>query len=154
MWSETHEMTFPDLSRESVWAAWEDVNNWHRWDTDIEHARTAEPFREGARLQLKPRGGPTVNIRFTRVDPLQGYTDLARFPLARMYGIHDMTDTSEGLRLTITIRVEGPLGWLWTALVARKVAAEAPAQLESLAGYVRQQRIPSNDGTVDEPARH
>ena len=79
-----------------MWAVWEDINNWHRWDTDIEYAKTTEAFREGARLELKPKGGPTVNICFIRVEPLQGYTDLATFPFARMYGIHDMADTPGG----------------------------------------------------------
>ena len=80
MWSETHEKTFLGLSRESLWAVWEDINNWHRRDTDIEYAKTTEAYREGARLELKPKGGSTVNIRFTLVEPLQGYTDRAAFP--------------------------------------------------------------------------
>ncbi len=136
MWSETHQRTFAGLSRESVWAVWEDVNNWHRWDQDIEYARTNEPFRAGARLELKPKAGPNVKITVVRAERLRGYTDLAVFPLARMYGIHDMMETPDGLRLTITILVEGPLGWLWKALVAKNVAAEAPAQMESLAAYI------------------
>jgi len=82
---------------------------------------------------LKPKGGPKVNIRFLRAEALKGYTDLTPFPLARMYGIHDMEETQDGLRLRITIRIEGPLSWLWKKIVAEKVAADAPVQLESLA---------------------
>ena len=61
-------------------------NNWHRWDKDIEFARMSDPFREGSRFQLRPKGGPTVAISFLRTEPLRGYTDLTKFPLARMYG--------------------------------------------------------------------
>ena len=137
MWQSTHEKTFPGLRKESVWAAWSDVNNWHRWDKDIEFARMSDPFREGSRFQLRPKGGPTVAISFLRTEPLRGYTDLTKFPLARMYGIHEMEETLDGLKLTITIRVEGPLGWLWKKIVAEKVAAEAPSQLESLANFAQ-----------------
>ena len=52
MWSETHEKTFLGLSCESVWAVWKDISNWHRWDLDIEYAKTTEASREGARLEL------------------------------------------------------------------------------------------------------
>jgi hypothetical protein len=78
-----------------------------------------------------------VTIRIERADPLAGYTDVTRFPLAKMYGIHDMVETPQGLKLSITIRVEGPLAGLWRKLVAQKVADEAPAQLQSLAAWAR-----------------
>ncbi|MGI9090800.1 MAG: SRPBCC family protein [Gemmatimonadaceae bacterium] len=140
MWQRTQEMTFVGIAKQQVWDAWSDVNNWHLWDTDIEYARMSEPFRAGAKFELKPRGGPRVKIELLRVAKLEGYTDLTRFPLARMYGIHDMVETKDGLRLTITMRVEGPLSFVWRKLVAEKVAAENPAQLESLARYARHVR--------------
>ena len=133
----THETTVPGLSREAVWNAWADVNGWHEWDTDIEFATLDGRFEAGATFILKPKGGPNVRIQLLRAAPFVGYTDLATFPLARMYGIHDMTDMPQGLKLTITIRVEGPLGWLWRKLVAQKVADEAPAQMASLSAYAR-----------------
>lgn len=137
MWQRTQEMTFAGITKQQVWDVWSDVNNWHLWDTDIEYARTTEPFRAGARFELKPRGGPRVHIEFLRVTPLEGYTDLTRFPLAQMYGIHDMAETKDGVRLTITMRIEGLLSFVWRKIVAEKIAAEVPAQLESLAHYVR-----------------
>jgi hypothetical protein len=135
MWQATHEATFPGLTRNAVWDAWSDVDRWHEWDRDIEYAKAPEGFREGTRFVLKPKGGPKVNISLLRAAPMQGYTDLAIFPLGRMYGIHDMTDTPEGLKLTITIRVEGLLASLWRRRVAQKVADEAPAQMRSLASW-------------------
>jgi hypothetical protein len=138
MWQATHEVIVPGLSREAVWAAWQDVNGWHRWDTDIEFARLDGPFQAGASFILKPKGGPNVTIQLLRAAPFVGYTDLATFPFARMYGVHDMTETARGLKLTITIRIEGPLAWLWRKLVAQNVADEAPAQMASLAAFAGQ----------------
>jgi hypothetical protein len=137
MWQATHKRCFPGLERRAVWALWRDVDPWHRWDRDIEYARLLDPFAPRARFVLKPRGGPRVSLRFERVEPLQGYTDVVRFPLARMYGIHDMEETPEGLKLRICIRIEGPLSFLWRRLVAEKVAAEAPTQMEGLARHAR-----------------
>ena len=137
MWQAPHEATVPGLERDAVWAAWADVDRWHEWDTDIDFAKAANGFRAGERFVLKPKGGPTVTIRILRADPGEGYTDLTRFPGARMFGIHDMTETPNGLRLSTTIRVEGPLAWLWRKLVAQKIADEAPDQIRSLAEWVR-----------------
>lgn len=138
-WEATHSITVKDLDRRAVWNAWADVDHWHRWDTDIEYARLDGDLREGQTFTLKPRGGPNVKIMFTRLQPLAGYTDLVKFPLARMTGIHDMAETPEGVRLTVTIRVEGPLAWLWRRIVAQGVADEAPAQLRALVDYAQRQ---------------
>ncbi len=137
MWESTYTKTFAGVTKESVWALWSDVNHWHEWDKDIEWARMSDAFAAGARFELKPKGGPRVNIRFTRAEPFRGYTDLTQFPLARMHGIHDMEETGDGLKLTITIRVEGPLSWLWKKLVAQGIAADMPGQLDSLAAFAR-----------------
>jgi hypothetical protein len=137
MWESTYEKTYPGLDKHSVWTLWADVNRWHEWDRDIEWARMSEPFQAGSAFELKPKGGPRVSLRLTRAESLKGYSDLARFPLARMHGIHDMVETAEGLKLTITIRVEGPLAWLWRKIVAEGVAAEVPQQMDALAAFAR-----------------
>ena len=137
MWQATHTLTVPQLDKAAVWAAWADVNHWHLWDRDLEYAKLDGAFSEGESFILKPRGGPRVKISILRVAPLVGYTDLTHFPLARMYGIHDMEETPAGLRLTITIRVEGPLSWLWRKIVAQKVADESPAQMRALAEFIQ-----------------
>lgn len=139
MWQATHELVVRDLDRAAVWSAWSDVNNWHLWDRDIEFAKLDDDFRPGASFVLRPKGGPNVKIRLDRADALVGYTDVTTFPLARMYGVHDMVETPDGLRLTITIRVEGALGWLWRKIVAQKVADEAPSQMLALAAFAREQ---------------
>ena len=145
MWQVTHSATFEGLRKDAVWAAWSDVDRWHEWDPDLDFAHAPDGFNPGTRFVLKPKGGPKVNIRLLRAEPLRGYTDLTVFPLARMYGIHDMVETSDGLTLSITIRVEGPLTRLWKTLVAQKVADEAPAQLRSLANWARQ--LDAQDGS-------
>lgn len=135
MWQATHTAVVRGLDQQAVWNAWVDVNHWAEWDTDIHRATLHGAFVPGAHFVLHPKGGPQIRIELVRAEPLVGYTDLARFPLARMYGIHDMRETPHGLELTITIRVEGPLAWLWRKLVAQKVADEAPRQIASLAAF-------------------
>jgi hypothetical protein len=135
MWQSTHEMTFQNLDKNAVWSLMADVNHWHEWDHDIEYAKLKGDFVAGTDFTLKPKGGPRVNIGLLRVEPLKGYTDVTKFPFARMYGIHDMIETPQGLKFTITIKIEGPLWWLWKKLVAEKIASEAGTQMKSLAEF-------------------
>jgi len=60
------------------------------------------------------------------------FTDTYYFPLARMDGIHRMEKITDGLHLTTTIRLTGPLQWLWRKLVAEKIVATLPHQTNLL----------------------
>lgn len=135
MWQVQHEKVFPSLESDAVWKVWSDVDHWREWDEDIEYAKLSGPFVAGGELVLKPKGGPKVRIRLSEVQPGLSFTDVTRFPLARMIDVHELQDTPQGLRLKNSIRMEGPLAWLWRKLVAEKVAAGIPRQMEALARY-------------------
>ena len=138
MWQVRQERHYPRVSAEAIFALWAAVDHWHEWDRDIEYARLQGPFAAGTKFELKPKGAPKVTLSFVRVEAHKGYTDLLQFPLARMYGIHDLEERGDGVILRITIRVEGPLAWLWRRLVAQKIADEAPAQMDALAKHALQ----------------
>ncbi len=142
MWRVEYEKTFPGLDVEAVWAAWADVERWPEWDKDLESVRLSGPFQAGARFKLKPKGGPEVDIEILSADPAKGFTDFARFPLARMYDAHEMARTPQGLTLKSAIWVEGPLSWVWRKIVAEGVAAGVPAQMEALAEHLRRAAKP------------
>ncbi|MDD5304492.1 MAG: polyketide cyclase [Elusimicrobia bacterium] len=127
-WEKSYTCVAKDVSSEQIWETWADVNQWHQWDADIEYARMSMPFREGSSFELKPRGGPKVKIEILETHLGRSFTDLTRFPLARMYGIHEALPSSEGLELRHTVRIEGPLSFLWRKIVAEKIAAGMQAQ--------------------------
>ncbi len=137
MWKAEFQKTYAGVSAEAIWSAWTDVNNWARWDLGLEHARMTVPFDVGSTFVLKPKGGPTVNIEIVESVPRVRFTDVTRFPLARMYDSHELEQTAAGLTIKSRIHVEGPLGWLWKRLVAADVASGVPAQTDALVEYVR-----------------
>jgi hypothetical protein len=122
-WEKTHTVRERTLTKQQLWSVWEDVNHWHLWDTDIVSAHLEAPFVEGSTFVLKPKGGPKVRIKLLKVEPHTAFTDVTTFPLAKMYGIHSMRDAGDGLEISHTVRIEGPLSCLWRRLVAEKVAA-------------------------------
>ena len=141
-WEKIHRMKVKDVAKEQIWRVWEDVNHWHLWDGDIEFARIECPFQVGGTFQLKPKGGPKVKIKLLKVEPNVAFTDVTTFPLAKMYGIHEMRKTNDGLEVSHTVRIEGPLSFLWRKIVAEKVASGLEEQAQKMIQRARE--MPNN----------
>ena len=54
-----------------------------------------------------------------------------------MYDTHALEETKEGLRLTNTLVVTGPLKLLWIKLVAQNVADTVPQEMDALVNLAR-----------------
>ncbi len=127
MWTHHFEMEALGISNEQIWDVWADINRWHEWDADIEYARTSQEFKKGCQFELKPKKGPKVTIKIIECEPKRSFTDLTRFPFAKMYGRHEVENIGPGkIRLTTTMTVKGPLTFLWRKLVAQKIADALP----------------------------
>ena len=137
-WEKVHKVSVQKVAKEQIWRVWEDVNQWHLWDSDIEFARIEGPFEVGGAFILKPKGGPKVKIGLLKVQPKVAFTDVTTFPLAKMYGIHEMRETKEGLEVSHTVRIEGPLSFLWKKIVAEKVASGLEEQAQKMIQRARE----------------
>jgi hypothetical protein len=137
-WEKVHKISVQKVAKEQIWRVWEDVNQWHLWDSDIEFARIEGPFEVGGSFILKPKGGPKVKISLLKVQPKVAFTDVTTFPLAKMYGIHEMRETKEGLEVSHTVRIEGPLSFLWKKIVAEKVASGLEEQAQKMIQRARE----------------
>jgi uncharacterized protein YndB with AHSA1/START domain len=132
MWTRTHCTTVTDVTAQQVWAVWTDVNQWHTWQPDIERATLDGPFAVGNTFTLKPTGTSPVTIELVTVEPGVRFTDLTRFPGARMYGDHEFVPAGDALEIRTTMRVEGPLSFLWRKLVAEGIVKSMPEQTAQL----------------------
>jgi hypothetical protein len=132
MWSRTYSRTVTGLKAEQVWQVWTDVNQWHTWQPDIERASLDGAFAVGNTFMLKPRGGPKVNIEIIAAEPSRRFTDLTRFPGARMYGNHEFVVRGDEMDIRTTLSIEGPLAFVWRKIVAEGVAKGMASQTEKL----------------------
>ncbi|VVC77210.1 hypothetical protein AQUSIP_25370 [Aquicella siphonis] len=133
MWTQSCSKIYPGVTKEAVWKLWTDVNNWPRWDTELEYCQMQGAFAKDSQFILKPVGGPKVKIILSEVVPYETFTDYCTFFGATMHDYHHLEETPDGLRITNTITVTGPLGLLWTHLVAKNVAKAVPRQMDALA---------------------
>ena len=129
MWTKSHSVVSKTTSKEQIWKLFSNVNNWASWDQGIEYARLEGPFQTGSFFTLKPKGGPKVKIELIEATPNKSFTDLTRFPLAKMYGSHTFEETAEGLKMTTTMTVTGPLGFLWRKIVAQNIVDGLPQEM-------------------------
>ena len=132
MWSRSYSKVVRGLKAEQVWKVWTDINQWHTWQVDIEYAKLEGEFKVGNSFVLKPRGGPRVNIELVTVEPNRVFTDLTRFPLAKMYGSHEFFINGDELEIKTTMSIDGILSFLWRKLVAEDVANGMEEQTEKL----------------------
>ncbi|QIX62310.1 polyketide cyclase [Hymenobacter lutimineralis] len=130
MWTKSHSIVTTAVTKEQMWKLFADVNNWHQWDEGIEFARLEGRFEKGSHFTLKPKGGPKVKVKLLETEVNQHFLDVTSFPLAKMYDKHTFEETPEGLRITNTLSVQGPLSFLWIKLVAQTIVDALPTDMQ------------------------
>ena len=132
MWTKSYSKIVENLDAARVWTVWTDVDQWHTWQDDIEYAKLNGEFEKGGLIHFKPRGGPNIKLELAEVKPNSVFVDLTRFPLARMFDSHELIDHGGNLEIKSTIRIQGPLSFLWRKLVAENVANGLEQQTDKL----------------------
>ena len=134
MWEKSYSTKIKGINAEKIWSVWTDINQWHIWQQDVEFAKLDGEFKTGNSFLFKPKGGPKMSIKLIEVEPQKKiFTDLTTFPLANMYGKHEIISISEGeIELKITISMEGLLSFLWRKLVVDGIVKNLEKQTKSL----------------------
>jgi Polyketide cyclase / dehydrase and lipid transport len=135
MWTKSYSVLTTEATKEQLWKLFADVNSWHSWDKGIEYAKMEGRFEKGNHFILKPKGGPKVKIELIETIENSRFTDLTKFPLAKMYGEHTFEETPEGLKVTTTMKVTGLLGFLWKKIVAQNIVNGLPAEMPEQIKY-------------------
>ncbi len=132
MWTRSYSLKVENLDLEKTWHVWIDVNNWNTWQDDIEFAKLDTNMKLGSKISFRPKGGPTVELEIVEFVEKKKFTDLTRFPLARMYGAHEFLVTGNMTEIRTTMSIEGPLAFIWKAIVARNIVKDLPKQTSAL----------------------
>lgn len=130
MWTKSHSIVTNEVTKEQMWKLFADVNNWHTWDKGVELAQIVGKFEKGNHFIFQLKGGPKLKLAIVEADENKNFTDLTKFPLARMYGEHTFEETANGLKITTTMKVEGILGFIWRKIVAQKIVDALPEDMQ------------------------
>ena len=125
------------ITKEQVYSFWADVNNWAKWNDEIKSAELHEAFKEGNFFTLTLKNGQKVKIKLLKVEENKSFTDLTTFPLAKMYGIHEIIEKDGKIELVATIKIEGFLSFLWTKIVAQNVADSLGSDMDKMIDLIK-----------------
>lgn len=113
----------------AVWQIWQDVAHWNTWDHGIEFATSDGPFIAGTTGTLKPKEGPLVQTKLTRVEPMKLFIDEAVLPLARIIITHFLTESAGKTQVTHRIEMKGPLSFLFARLIGKDMKKNLPKEM-------------------------
>ncbi len=102
MWQQQFSTT-TTLPKEKIWKVLSDIENWHKWDDEIEYTKLNGEAKAGTNFVLKPKGAPKVTLTIEEFSPSSRFVDLTNFPLAKMRTIHELVETSSGTSINVTI---------------------------------------------------
>jgi len=134
MWIRSHTNVFKGVKKEEIWDLWKNVNRWHEWVPGVEFCRLEKPFRAGSDFTLKPKDASVVKVQLIEVEEDRKFTGCTQFFGATLYNTYEVQTEPDGTRLTVTLKVIGPLGFVWRKLVAEKIDAKLPKLMRNLAG--------------------
>jgi uncharacterized protein YndB with AHSA1/START domain len=98
-----------DVSAEAVWALYEDVTTWPRWDAEAELITRDGPFAAGTTGTMKFQGQDPLSYRLAKVEPLREFVDETPFGPFVVRVAHRLEPLAGGrLRITYAAEVEGP----------------------------------------------
>ncbi len=89
-------------------------------------------MRPGARGVLKPKGAPKAKFVISECEPDRVYTDVTRFPGARLTFRHTAAPAGSGSDLTVRVWLDGPLARFWAKTAGRGFRTSVPADLDRL----------------------
>ena len=130
MWTKSHSIVTTEVTKEQMWKLFADVNKWPTWDKSVEFTKLEGKFEKGNHFMFQPKGGPKLKIGIIEAIENQNFTDYTKFPLAKMYGEHILEETSNGLKITTSMKVKGILGFLWIKIVAQKIVDALPEDMQ------------------------
>lgn len=131
MWSTTSNLEVDGVSAEAVWSrAYADAGSWPHWNDALASADLDGPFEVGSQARVRFRTGLRLRFTLVEVEPERVFTDESRLPGARMGHRHAIEPTGDGVRLTNTIYIAGPMARLWALLLG-------PQAKRGLAGWQR-----------------
>jgi Polyketide cyclase / dehydrase and lipid transport len=101
--------TEADVSADAIWALYDDVTTWPRWDAEAELVTRDGPFAAGTTGTMKFKGQEPLRYRLTKVEPLHEFVDETPVDALVVRVSHRLEPlTSERLRITYTAEIDGP----------------------------------------------
>ncbi len=116
-------------SRETIWAIWMDVANWHKWDTELESAQSDSDLILGAQGTLKSKGSPKSRFTITEFTDGESFTFTVSMPLAKLHVAHYF-EAGDNTTFVHEVWFDGLLSGVFARLLGNTYAQALPNVLK------------------------
>jgi len=137
MWHAQYETT-TDVPAEKLYRAICDINNWNKWDEELEWTRLEGAPEVGAGFTLKPKGGPKVKLTIDQMRPYR-QVDTAHLFLGKLRNYHEYVQFGDTTTVRFKVETWGVLGFFWRKVIGENQIQDAAKQTQALINYARNQ---------------
>lgn len=138
MWKASHTETVAAPGA-SIWSRWTNVESWPEQDETLASASIQGPFELGSTLILKPKNAPKTKSTLALVTPDVGFAYITKIPLAKLQFTHHLEERSGKTEFTHSVSISGPLFWLYTPLLGRRLEQLMIARMQRIVELIEKQ---------------
>lgn len=120
-----------------IWNVWKDVENWKKWDQDIELSQIDGPFQAGTTGCTKFVGTPLFKTLLTQVEPFKLVVQEAYLSFAKVVSYQSMHQVAGKTQVTFTVEILGPLSLFFACMLGRFIKKKIPNEMEEMLKRVR-----------------
>lgn len=115
-----------------IWNVWEDVENWKKWDQDIELSQIDGPFQAGTTGCTKFVGTPLFKTLLTQVEPFKLVVQEAYLSFAKVVSYQSMNQVAGKTQVTFEVEIRGPLSLFFACMLGRFIKKKIPKEMEEM----------------------
>ena len=119
-------------TKEQIWKLWSDVENWNKWDNEVQTSELNGKFEKGAKGVLKPNNGPKSKFILESAKYPFEFTTKSSLPLAKMYFTHKISENNGKTEITHGVEISGITTFIFSKVIGKKIVAELPKAMDKL----------------------
>lgn len=115
-----------------IWEVWQDVENWKKWDEEIEFSEIDGPFQAGTCGRTKFANTPVCKTLLTQVEPYKLVVQESSLSFAKVISYQFMSQTAGKTQVTFQVEIRGPLSFFYAWILSRFIKKKIPAEMEEM----------------------
>jgi hypothetical protein len=127
-----------NISKEKIWKVWIDVQNWNKWDHEIEYSELDSEFKVGTKGIMKAKGGPKTNFIISNVEPNYSFSDRTKLPFCNLDFHHRIEESSNEIKLTHRVEFTGLLAFFFSKVIGSNINKNLPTAMTKLIERAKQ----------------
>ncbi|EJL68714.1 SRPBCC family protein [Chryseobacterium populi] len=131
MQDKLYSMFTDEVSVDEIWQLVTDVDHWNQWDFNIEYSSMEGNFSVGKSIAIKSRLFPQSGIAVFDSDECQkSIVYLLVFPLSDFFISYFYKEVENGVKITVTLAIQGILSPFWYLIYGRNIAKNFPEDIK------------------------